>query len=229
MIRILILAAPLILGVVSCASEPVAFVNGEPITREQLDGATGLGEVVFSLYQQFPAFAQSLLLTEEGKAFLSRYERDVLEKLILRRIQVQEARARGLIPDEAEVAQRTQAALDQVYAHYGLAEDAFAARLLAQGSSLDQYREDIAREYREKSLVAALKAALLEEIDVSDEEIQAYYDEDPGRFVDDSGNTLPLAEVRERITAILRLDKQEAQWAEWLRQARERAQIEINL
>lgn len=216
-------------GAVALAAEPVALVNGEPITREELDRATGLAEVVFSLYQQFPTFAQSLLLTEEGKVFLARYEQDVLEKLILRRIQLQEAAVRGLVADEDEVSKRTQDALAQVCAHYGLTEGEFAAQLLAQGYSIEQYRDAIAREYREKLLLAALKAALLAEIAVSDEEIQAYYDEDPGRFVDDNGQPLPLAEVRDRIAAFVRLDKEEAHWLDWLRQTRERAEVEINL
>ena len=228
MTRIFLLAW-IAFGGFALAGEPVGFVNGDPITREQLDRATGLAEVVFSLYQQFPSFAQSLLLTEEGKAFLSRYELDVLEKLVVRQIQIQEARGRGLVADEDEVAKRAQDALARVCAHYGLTEDGFAAQLLAQGSSLEQYREIIAREYREKLLIAALKSSVLSEIEVDDEEIQAYYDADPGRFVDDDGNTLPLAEVRDRVAALLRLDKEEAHWLDWLRRARERAQVEINL
>ncbi len=228
MIR-LVLALALVLGGVALARDPVAVVNGEPISREDLDRASGLAEIVFVLAQQFPAFAQTILLTEEGKALVARYERDVLEKLILRRIQLQEAARRGLAADEDEVARRTDATLAQVCAHYNLTEDAFAAQLLTQGYSLAQYREDIARGHRENLLLAALKGALLAEIAVSDEEIQAYYDEDPLRFVDDDGNPLPLSKVWERIAAFLRRDKEEAHWLAWLRQAREGAKVEINL
>lgn len=228
MIRLLVVAW-VAFGVVALATEPVALVNGEPITRDDLDRATGVAEVVLYLSQQFPAFAQSLLLTAEGKALLARYERDVLEGLILRRIQVQEARARGLVADEDEVARRTKDTLLRIYAHYGLTEDEFAAHLLAQGFTLDQYRDDVARDHREKLLLAALKATILAEIVVSDEEIQAYYDEAPGRFVDAEGRTLPLAEVRDRVAALLRVEKGDAHWQAWLRQARERANVEIIL
>lgn len=225
----LLLAAGIAWGVVALASEPVAFVNGEPITREELDQAAGLAGILLTLSQQFPVFAQSLLLTEEGKAFLARYERDVLEKLILRRIQIQEALRRGLGADEGEVSRRTEATLRQVYARYGLTEKEFAARLLAQGYTLAQFREDIARDHRENLLIAALKAALRAEIVVSDEEIRAYYDEDPGRFVDENGNPLSLDDVRDRIAALLRLDKEEAAWQAWLAQARQAANVEITL
>lgn len=228
MTRILLVAC-IVFGGLALAQEPVALVNGEPITREELDMATGLSEVIFSLYQEFPAFAQSLLLTEEGKAFLARYERDVLEKIILRRIQVQEARARGLTADEAEIAKRTQDTLDQIYAYYGLAEDELIAELLSQGYTLDQFRDDIARQHREKILIEALKAAVMAEVTVTEEEIESYYGTDPTRFVDEAGEMLSLDEVRDRIAAILRTEKGEAHWQDWLAKAREGADVEINL
>ncbi|HEU67741.1 MAG TPA: hypothetical protein ENN53_00675 [Candidatus Acetothermia bacterium] len=228
MTRILLVAC-LAWGAVAAASEPVAYVNGEPITREELDQATGLAEILFSLSQRFPSFAQSLLLTEEGKGFLARYERDVLEKLILQRVQVQEARARGLTVDEGEVERRTEETLNQIYLYYDLSEEEFAAELLSQRDSLERFRNDIARQHRENLLLSALKAAVLAEITVSEEEIQSSYNEDPERFVDEDGEPLPFPHVRERIAAILRAEKEEAHWQAWLAAARSRAAVEINL
>lgn len=225
----LLLAATLAVGTVALADEPVAYVNGEVITREELDRAGGVPEILLTLYQSFPAFAQSLLLTEEGKAFLARYEPDVLERLILRRIQLQEARRRGLTPDEDEVTRRTEDTLCQVCAHYGLTEEGFADYLQRQGTGLEEYRHAVARDHREDLLIALLKAALWAEISVSDEEIRAYYDADPGRFVDDDGDPLPLAEVHDRIAWLLRQEKEDAHWQAWLAQARREAEVLILL
>ncbi|MFH1610148.1 MAG: SurA N-terminal domain-containing protein [Candidatus Bipolaricaulota bacterium] len=228
MTRILLVAC-IVFGVLALAQGPVALVNGEPITREELDMATGLSEVIFALYQQFPAFAQSLLLTEEGKAFLARYERDVLEKIILRRIQIQEAQARGLTADEAEIAKRTQDTLDQIYAYYGLTEDELIAELLYQGYTLEQFMEDIARQHRDEILIETLKAAVIAEVTVTEDEIESYYGTDPTRFVDEAGEMLPLEAVRDRIATILLGEKGEAYWQDWLTKAREGADVEINL
>ncbi len=245
MMRILLVAG-LVWGTLAVASEPVAYVNGEPITREELDRATGLAEILFSLSQQFPAFAQSLLLTEEGKALyrqtqkissqlmrienlLGSLQKDVLEKLILQRVQLQEARARSLTVDEKEVERRTEETLNQIYLYYALTEEEFAAGLLLQGDTLERFRNDIARQHRENLLLSALKAAVLAEITVSEEEIESSYNEDPERFVDEEGEPLPLSHVRERIAAILRAEKSEAHWQAWLAAARERAVVEINL
>lgn len=225
----LVLAAALALGTVALAGEPVAYVNGEVITREELDRAGGVPEILLALYQSFPKFAQSLLFTEEGKAFLARYERDVLERLILRRIQLQEARRRGLTPDEGEVSRRTEDTLRQICAHYGLSEEGFADYLEGQGTSLEEYRAAVARDHREDLLIALLKAALRAEISVSDEEIRAYYDADPSRFVDESGAPLPLAEVYDRIAGLLRQEKEHAHWQAWLAGARQEAEVLILL
>jgi len=223
----LLLAAALALGALAPAGEPVAYVNGEPITREELDRAGGLSEILFTLYQSFPAFVQSLLLTEEGKAFLARYERDVLERLILRRIQLQEARRRGLAPDEGEVARRTEETLRRICTYYGLTEAEFAARLELEGTSLEEYRDAVARDHRENLLLALLKAALRAEISITDEEVRDYYEADPGRFVDEDGNPLPLAEVYGRIADLLRQEKEDAHWEAWLARARQEAEVVI--
>lgn len=227
--RGIVLALCIGCSVLALASEPVAYVNGEPVTREELDRATALGEILFAVSQQFPTFAHSLLLTEEGKAFLSRYERDVLEKLVLGKIQLQEARVRGLPVDEAEIERKTKATLKQIFLYYRMSESEYAAYLLSQGDSLDRLRDDIARQHREKLLIAALKAALVAEIAVSEDEISAYYDEDPERFVDEGGKPLPYNAVRDRIAALLRQEKGEAVWQAWLSQARAQAQVEIKL
>lgn len=211
------------------SAQPVAYVNGEPITRDELDRAARLSEIVLILYQSHQAFAQALLSTPEGKAFLARYEREVLEGLILRRIAVQEALRRGLSVDEGDVARRTEATLREVRAQYGFTEEAFRAYLEAQGFTLEAYREEVARRHREDLLLAALRAALAAEILVTEEEVRAYYEEDPGRFVDEDGNPLALEEVYERIVALLRLDKADAHWRAWLEAARREAAVEIIL
>lgn len=221
-------ALALAVGVLASA-QPVAYVNGEPITRDELDRATRLSEIVLILYQSHPAFAQALLATPEGKAFLARYERDVLEGLILRRLGVQEALRRGLSVDEGEVARRTEASLREVRARYGFTEEAFRAYLESQGFTPEGYREEVARWHREELLLAALRLALAAEIRVTDEEVRAYYEEDPGRFVDEEGNPLTVEEVYERIVALLRQDKADAHWWAWLEAARREAVVEITL
>lgn len=211
------------------AQTPVAVVNGEPITKEELESATQLNQILFNLYYQYTRFAQSLLTTPEGKAFLTRYQRDVLEDLILRKIQVQEARARGLVADPAKVEELVNQTLEYIKSYYDLTDEELAAELAKENMTVEQFRAELRPQAEEQALLAALKEAVSAEVTISEEEIVAYYNANSGQFLDAQGNTLPLGEVREKIASLLVSQKQESVWQEWLKKARETASVEINL
>jgi len=211
------------------AQTPVAVVNGEPITKTELDNATRLNNILFTLYYQYPRFAQSLLTTDEGKAFLARYQRDVLEDLIMRKIQLQEAKARGIAADPAKIEEKLDQMLENIKTYYGLSDEELAAELANEGLTLEEFRAQLRPQAEEQVLMEALKTAVTADVTVSEEEIVAYYEENRDQFVDEGGNQLSLAEVREKIGSLLIAQKQEEVWQAWLKQAREAADVQINL
>lgn len=217
------------LGLVAWAQSPAAVVNGEPITQEELEKATQLNQILLNVYYQYPRFAQSLLSTPEGKAFLTRYQRDVLEDLILRRIQLQEAKARGLSPDPKRVEELVAQTLEYIKSYYDLTDEELEAELAQQGMTLEGFKEELRPQAEERALLELLKAQITKGVAVSEGEITAYYQEHPDQFQDDQGQTLPLEEVREKIAALLLSEKKEAMWQEWLRNARQNAEVQINL
>jgi len=224
-----LLALVLFVGLSAWAQAPVALVNGEPITKEELDSATRLNQILFNLYFQYPQFAQVLLGTPEGKAFLDRYQHEVLENLILRKIQLQEARARGLAPSSARVDELVNQALDYIKSYYGLSDEELVAELAAEGLTLEQFKAQLAGQAQEQALLEALKEAVIGEVQVSDEEIAAYYAQNPGQFLDAQGNLQPLAEVENQIFSVLLAQKKDQVWEAWLKEAREKADVQINL
>lgn len=211
------------------AQSPVAIVNDEPITKEELDSATQLNQILFTLYFQYPRFAQTILTTPEGKALLTRYQRDVLEDLILRKIQIQEARARGITADPARVNELIDQMLERIKSYYGLSDEELAAELANEGLTLEEFRNELRSQAEEQALVEALKTAVTAGVTVSEDEISAYYAANPGQFQDDQGNTLPLDQVHDKIASLLFSQKQESFWQEWLKNAREAANVQINL
>lgn len=224
-----LLALVLFVGISVWAQTPVAVVNGEPITREELDSASRLNQILFNLYFQYPQFAQVLLGTPEGKAFLDRYQREVLENLILRKIQIQEARARGLIPSAARVEELVNQALDHIKSYYGLSDEELVAELAAEGLTLEQFKAQLAGQAQEQALLETLKEAVTGEVQVSDEEIAAYYAQNPSQFLDAQGNLRPLEEVENQIFSVLLAQKKDKIWEAWLKEAREKADVQINL
>lgn len=217
------------LALAGLAQTPVAVVNGEPITKMELDNATRLNNILFTLYYQYPRFAQSLLTTPEGKAFLARYQRDVLEDIIMRKIQLQEAKARGIAADPTKIEEMLDQMLESIKTYYGLSDEELAAELANEGLTLEEFRAQLRPQAEEQVLMEALKAAVTADVTLSEEEIAAYYQENRDQFVDYKGNQLSLAEVREKIGAFLIAQKQEEVWQAWLKQAREAANVQINL
>lgn len=217
------------LAFVGLAQDPVAIVNGEPITGEELESASRLNQILFTVYSQYPRFAQSLLTTPEGKAFLTRYQRDVLEDLILRKIQIQEARVRGLTPDAARVEELIGQILEHIKTYYGLTDEELAAELANEGLSLEEFREELRPQAEEQALIEALKAAVTTDVTVSEEEVADYYEKNSGQFADAEGNIPPLAEVWDKVATLVFTEKQEKAWQDWLKKARETAEVQINL
>ncbi len=225
----LAIVVAMVWGVLALGQEPVALVNGEPVTREELDRATRLSEILFTLYQDFPEFTQALLFTEEGQALLSRYERDTLERIILRKLQLQEARKRGLSPSEEAVNARVEQTLMQIMLYYGLTEESLAQILESQGTTVEGFRAEIARQVEEQLLLEELKNAVVGEVEVEEEEIVRYYEENAERFKNEDGELRPLEEVRADIVALLLPTKREAFWQQWLADLRAKADVVISL
>jgi len=228
-VRKIAVVVALLVGVGAWAQAPVAVVNGEPISREELDRATRLSEIVFTLYQEYPEFTQALLMSEEGKAFLARYEREVLDRLILRKLQLQEARARGIVANEEQVTEEVDRTIQQIMAYYGLSADDLAQILAMQGMTVDDFRAEIAQQVREKLVLDALKRAVRDEAVVSEEEIAAFYEKNLESFTGEDGSPKPLDEVREDIITQLLPSKREAYWSQWLKDLRANADVVINL
>ncbi|MGC9529830.1 MAG: SurA N-terminal domain-containing protein [Candidatus Bipolaricaulaceae bacterium] len=208
---------------------PVAVVNGEEISRQELNQATNLSQIIFNIYQSFPSFAQTLLTTEEGEALLRRYERDVLDRIVLRRLQLQQARARGIEPDPDRVDERTQQTMDRILEQNDLTQEQLTEVLAQQGRTVENFRADVARQVREQLQLEELRDRVTEQATVSDQEIQDYYAAHPDRFTDDAGKQQPLEEGRDEITSVLLDDKKSQLWEEWLEQIREEAEVTVNL
>lgn len=208
----------------------VAKVNGEEITKAQLDRLTNISGIVFSLYRQYPRFAQVLLTTDEGKALLRAYERSVLDSLINWRLLVQEAHKRGLTVPEDELASEVEKTLQGIMERNQLTEAQLADILKAQrGQTLEEFRNQIKTELEEKMLVDLLKDAVTAEVSVSEDEITSYYEEHKDSFADSEGNVKNLDEVKEDILTALMNEKKDSRWRSFLKDLREQAEVEIYL
>jgi peptidyl-prolyl cis-trans isomerase SurA len=142
----------------------VAVVGDEVITYRELDQA--YVNDTLGLMQPEP-------MSGETSSFVSR--EDYLDKMIERRLIAQEVKRQGIQVDALEVEQ----AVDRKRESLGLSEDEFTRALAREGITMDQYREQVKEQLITFRLISQ---EVRGEIDITDEEINAYYLQHPERF-----------------------------------------------
>ena len=205
-----------------------AIVNGEQITMTTLESAAAISQIFQTLFSQLPqAFGQTLLSTPEGKAFLDRYQRDVLDQIIDSRIMVQQAIALGMKADESKVADQVKSHLDQIMQQNKMTMDQIDAALKKQGSSLEDYKTRLAQSIREQLMVQALQKQIVSDVTVSGDDVQAYYDAHKKDYTADDGTIKPISEVSTSIHDNLLNKAKGDKWNEWFKGIKDSADIKI--
>ena len=205
-----------------------AVVNGETITKETLSAAVGLNQIFQVVFTQLPrGFGEALLSSPEGKAFLDRYQREVLDQLIDGRLLVQQAKQRDIEVDESNVADQVEGQLGQVMERNQLTLEQISDILEQKGSSLDEYKENLGNSFREQLMVQGLQDEIVQDATVTDERIKAYYEEHQSEYTDADGTISPLEDVRDKIRVTLLQEAQSDLWNTWFAKVKDEADIQI--
>ena len=191
----IVLIAILMLGSFSVlASEPnkatesesediVAVVNGEEITGTRLDQEINLQSFLMQLYQSNQEFMQLLLNSESGQKLLNEYRKKKLDQYIVQVLLMQEAQNRGLTVTEEVKDKFAQSRMNQVMKSNNLNKEQLKAALKQQGiESLDQYKKVLVEQGKDYLLIQVLQDKVLENVQVTDEEVKNYYEENKDKF-----------------------------------------------
>lgn len=206
-----------------------AAVNGEVITRSDLEAVAGLSQLFQVLFTQFSRFGQVLYSTPEGEALLRVYQLDVLEQLIDNQLLVQQAAAHNIEVDPAVVEEQVSVYLFQIMEQNQITMDQLSAALEQQGSSLEIYKEILAASYLQRNQIQNLYDVITQTVEVDEDAIVFYYEEHTHDFAREDGSIPPLEEVKDQIGETLRSDAQSTVWKMWFNHVKEKADIEIFL
>lgn len=205
-----------------------AIVNGEEISMSTLNSNSGMSQIFQVLLSDLPqAFAQSLLSTPEGAAFLDRYQRDVLDQIIDTRIMVQQAEALKISVGESELAEKVQSYLDQIMQQNQMTEEEIDNALKQQGSSLEEYKTRLEDSYRQQLLIQGLQESIVSDVSVSEEEVEEYYNSHQDDYTNDDGTIKTLADVSEDIQENLLNTAKSNRWNEWFKDVKASSEITI--
>ncbi len=159
---ILSFGCPVIAGVIENMDSIVAVVNDDVIVRSELN--TEVSQLVSQLRQKGTRMPPKAVL-----------ERQVLERLIIRKLQLAAAKQAGIVVND-ELLTR---ALKNIAAENGMSLDEFHEALDADGIGFRRFRETI----REQITLSKLREQrVIRRIEVSKQELDSYLKKESGRL-----------------------------------------------
>lgn len=138
----------------------VAVINNEPITWSELYRA-----MEFEMKDTVEAMTR-----EQKQTFLKDKEAAFLEQMIDKRLQLQTAKKKRMIPSPAEI----DAAIKSIRDKYSFDEDEFRKLIKDEGMSMLQYRDVLSDQM---ALGRVLEREVKSRIDVTVKDLKAYLDE----------------------------------------------------
>jgi SurA-like N-terminal domain len=179
----------------------VAKVGGYKISRQQLDQRIADFQAQYA--GQVP---DKNAAPDQYKLF----QVAVLDYLVVHHIVAQTAADLGIEVTDEDLQAKMALILDT---SFGGDEAKFNSALQEQGLTREQFE----RIYRESMLFNKVYAEVTKGVTVTDEDVQAYYDQ----HTSDSYAGKPLADVREEIRSTLLEAKQREYWSDWLGRKKE--------
>lgn len=153
----------------------LAKVGKTKITRDDVDK-----ELKSMLEQYKQQYGDDYESNSSVKDTIKKYRQQQLERLITQEVLTQSESKYGVDPDSEEVQQKVDEQMDQVKEQYG---DQYEDQLEQAG-----YDEDSLRKYMKENIVLQqVYEAIVADIDISDEEIEDYYNDNQDTYTYEAG------------------------------------------
>src|SRR5690554_312575 len=184
-ISLLLLALVIILTIpVIGAEEPVAvIINGNKVTVDEVDEAIDLNGLINTLYQVDQQFLQVLLQTEAGSVLLNEYRKTYLEDIIMRKLLEEDVVNKNI----TLTAEKKEEIFNDHYEYFllqnQLTEEQFVNILNMQGiGGLADYKALFMEQNEMVLLINELQSSIIDSVEVSDAEIEEYYNNNKAGF-----------------------------------------------
>lgn len=163
--------------------EIVATINGLPLYREAFDSAK---EDVLNQYQQvYAQFGQdirAMLVGAQGRIITLTLEAEALDRLFFDAIIDEDVKQRGITVSEQEIEAEFQKQFAAILEYQRMTEEQLAAYLASDDYSIDRFKESGRASVTDQLLVKAVQRDVAGPIELSEEDISTYFDENRQQY-----------------------------------------------
>jgi foldase protein PrsA len=168
------------------ASPVIATINGRSATQQHLDDANAyLLSQYEQLYAQFGMDIGSLLVGAEGRIFGLRLENEALDRVFFDILLDIELEDQGNTVPEEEIDAEFDSQLTAFLTANGLTRDEFVAQLEEQGYDVDDFMANARYTIATQLKVSRAQDGISGPIELSDEELLAYFEEHRSEYETD--------------------------------------------
>lgn len=173
------------------AKSPVAVVNGEKITRADLDGDMNMRQTIAQIKQQY---GENYEKNEEAKSVLKEQRVKVLDNMITQKVIEQKAKELKLLPDDSKLKTEASKQLDDTKKSFGNDNSKFQEALKQSDLTEDSLKDLFVKQLRSQEIMKNITDNVTKDIKIDDKKIQDYYNANQAQFTE-KPNKIKLAHI----------------------------------
>lgn len=174
------------------AKSPVAVVNGEKITRADLDKNPNMMSVIAQVKQQY---GENYEKNEDAKQVLKTQRQQVLENMITEKVVEQKAKELKLLPDEAKLKTEVEKQYNDIKKQqFANDETKFQAALKQQNLTEQSLKELFTTQLRSQEMYKNVSDNLTKDVKVDDKKVEEYYNANKNQYTE-KPNKIHIAHI----------------------------------
>jgi len=186
----------------SAEEEIAVIVNNQEITVSQVDAAINLQGLVQKIAQADRNFVMVLLQTEAGIELINEYRKANLDSLIERELLVQKVKEENITISDERKDELFNEQLENIKNSNQITEEQLLQSLSQQGiENLDSFKELFLSQNETPLLINELQSQVVETVEVTDQEVKDYYDNNIEQFTSEEKVAASHILVEEEETA----------------------------
>lgn len=174
------------------AKSPVAVVNGEKITRADLDKNPNMMSVIAQAKQQY---GENYDKNQDAKDVIKTQRQQVLDNMITEKVVAQKAKELNLLPDEAKLKAEVDKQYDDVKKQqFGNDETKFQEALKQQNFTEQSLKELFLSQLRSQEMYKNVSDNLTKSVKIDDKKVQDYYNANKNQYTE-KPNQIHIAHI----------------------------------